>query len=326
VQAAVLLVLGPIFEVDLLPQQYGFRHGVDAKMAVRRVHFHITERGRREVVDGDLSDYFNTIPHGLLMKCVTRRIADGTVLAVLKQWLEAPVIERLGRIEKRTTEAKDRKRGTPQGGVVSPMLSNLYFRRFLLAWSRHGHEAALDAHVVNYADDFVICCPPGNSEAAMARMEQLMMRLGLTVNERKTRRARLPEEKFDFLGYTFGRFYGRGGRPYIGTRPSKKAVRRMLERIHEATTTRWLLCTPEDRVRELNAALRGWCGYFSQGPVYRAYRAIQRYTERRLRRWLMKKHKRRGTGYRQYPDEHLYTKLGLFKPLARLLDQARAKA
>jgi RNA-directed DNA polymerase len=158
-QMAVLLVIGPIFEVDLFSWQHGFRAGLDAKMALRRIHFGIADRGAREVVDADLSDYFNTIPHGDPMRCVARRIADGTVLAVIRDWLNAPVVERSPQGERRSTEAKDRHRGTPLGGIISPMLSNLYFRRFMLAWYGHGYAKKLQAEVVNYADDFVILCP-----------------------------------------------------------------------------------------------------------------------------------------------------------------------
>lgn len=325
VQMAVQLILQPIFEADLLPQQYGFRPGLDAKMAVRRVYFHLTQWRRQEVVDCDLSDYFNTIPHGPLMKCVARRIADGSVLGLIKSWLEAPVMERLKRGYQRRTEARDSHRGTPQGAVVSPLLANLYFRRFLLAWSKFGFDQRLNAYIVNYADDFVICCGRGKGEAAMIEMRRLMSRLGLQVNERKTRLAKLPQEHFDFLGYTFGRCYGHNGRSFIGTRPSKKAVSRVMQRIHEETSRRWLTSTAQKRVEELNAVLRGWCGYFNQGPVQQAHRWVRQYAERRLRRWLMRKHKRRGTGYRQYPDEYLYKTLGLFRPPEQSKSRSSAK-
>jgi RNA-directed DNA polymerase len=161
------------------------------------------------------------------MRCVSRRVADGTLLSVIKRWLTAPVIERDQRAMRCTTEAKDRHRGTPQGSPISPLVANLYFRRFLLAWERFGHRERLDAHVVNYADDLVICCRPGNGSEALTTMRQLMTRLGLTVNEAKTRVVRLPEQGFDFLGYSIGRFYGKDGLPFIGTRPSRKAVRRL---------------------------------------------------------------------------------------------------
>lgn len=314
VQTAVVLVLGPIFEADLAPQQYGFRPGMDAKMAVRRAYFHITQYDRREVVDADLSDYFTTIPHGPLLRCVSRRVADGEILSVLKRWLTVPVWERTARgAVLRTTQARDQKRGTPQGGTASPLLANLYFRRFLRAWYEHGHSERLDAHVVNYADDLVICCPPGNGKMALATMRRLMERLGLTVNDQKTRIACLPEGAFDFLGYTVGRFYGKDGRAFIGTEPSRKAIRRIVERIHDETASRWNMDSAEKRVDELNALLRGWSGYFNQGRVIRAYRVIRQYTERRLRRWLLRRQGKRGTGYRQYPDEYLYQTLGLYR-------------
>lgn len=258
VQMAVLLVIGPIFEADLLPWQYGFRAGMDAKMALRRTHFGIADRGAREIVDADLSDYFNTIPHGELMRCVARRIADGTVLAVIRCWLDAPVIERTPQGERRSTEAKDRSRGTPQGGVISPLLANLYFRRFMLAWYQLGYARRLGAEVVNYADDFVILCPPGKGGEAMAAMQRVMDKLGLTVNPKKTRLAYLPAERFDFLGYTVGQFYGRDGRPYWGTRPSAKSIKRLVREIHDATTSRWNALDVQSRIERLNPLLRGW--------------------------------------------------------------------
>lgn len=326
VETAVLLVLGPIFEADLLPQQFGFRPERDAKMAVRQAFWHITDHGRCEVVDADLSDYFTSIPHGPLMRCVSRRIADGAILSVIKRWLTVPVVERTQHEAHYSTEAKDRHRGTPQGSPISPLLANLYFRRFLLAWERFGHQAQLDAHVVNYADDLVICCRPGNGATALAAMRQLMAKLGLAVNEAKTRLVHLPEERFDFLGYTIGRFYGKGGKAYIGTRPSRNAVRRLLERIHEATTPRWHRTSPDERVTMINRLLRGWAAYFNQGPVLPTYGLIRDYVERRLRRWLMRRRKQRGTGYRQYPNEYLYKELGLFCLPRRRVDLPSAKA
>jgi len=326
VQMAVLLVIGPIFETDLLPQQYGFRPGVDAKMALRRVYWHVTEQGRREVVDADLRDYFTSIPHSPLMRCLSRRIADGRVLKTVKRWMTAPVVERVEGRMVQTAEARRKKRGTPQGGVISPMLANLYFRRFVLAWQLHGHQQQLNAHIVNYADDFVICCPPGKAEAAMMRMQALMERLGLQVNTAKTRIARLPEESFNFLGYTVGGFYGKAGRRYIGTCPSRKAVRVLLQRIHERTSTQWYTDDPQSTVDRISRLLRGWCGYFNQGPVLRIYQLVRRYTERRMRRWLMRRTGRTGTGFTQIPDKYLYQTLGLYAVPLRRADLSRTKA
>jgi RNA-directed DNA polymerase len=325
VQMAAVLVIGPIFEADLLPQQYGFRPGLDAKMALRRVYWHVTQHGRREVVDADLRDYFTSIPHTPLMRSLSRRIADGRMLHVIKGWLTAPVVEVIDGRPVQTTEARRTKRGTPQGGVISPLLANCYFRRFLLAWHNHGHRDQLDAHVVNYADDFVICCRPGNAEAAMTRMVKLMTRLGLGVNATKTRIARLPEGQFDFLGYTVGRFHGKNGRPYFGTRPSRKAVKSLLRRIHERTTRQWYPDEPASTVARISSMIRGWCGYFDQGPVIEIYELVRAYTERRVRRWLMRRTGRRGVGFRQIPDEYLYETLGLYSVPRRRVDLPRAK-
>jgi RNA-directed DNA polymerase len=153
-QQAMLIVLNPIFEADLLPEQYGFRQNVDAKIAIRRVYYHITDYHRTEIVDVDLKDYFTSIPHGDLMKCIARRVAEKQILQVIKRWLVVPVIEE-GKRQRNTisTEAKDTRRGIAQGSPISPLLSNCYFRRFLLAWKKFGH--ASNARVVNYADDCV---------------------------------------------------------------------------------------------------------------------------------------------------------------------------
>lgn len=325
-QMALVMVLGPIFEADLCEEQMGFRPGRDAKTAVRLVYYQVRQKGRQEVVDADLSDYFNTVPHGALMKSLSRRIADGQVLSVIARWLEAPVEERTrgGRMT-RTTPAKDTGRGTPQGGVISPLLANVYFRRFILAWKKLGYERAFHSVIVNYADDFVICCRPGKGTQASEAMTQLMGKIGLKVNEQKTKVV-MTGEPFDFLGYTIGRFYGRGGKPYIGARPSRKAVLRIMREIREQTGSQWNASEPETRVMVLNQKLRGWSGYFDQGPVVRTNLWLQDYTERRLRRWLMRRRQQRGTGYRQYPDEYLYERLGLYKLPRSRADQSKARA
>jgi group II intron reverse transcriptase/maturase len=324
-QMAVVLIIGPIFEADLLPRQYGFRPKLDAKMALRRVFWHVTQHGRQEVVDADLRDYFTSIPHGPLMRSLSRRISDSRLLHVIKSWLTAPVVENIDGRSVRTAEARRRKRGTPQGGVISPLLANCYFRRFPLAWRDHGHQEQLDAHVVNYADDFVICCRPGNAATAMTRMSALMTRLGLEVNTVKTRIARLPEESFDFLGYTVGRFFGKDGRSYIGTRPSKKSVKSLLRRIHDRTSSQWYPDEPKNTVARISRLLRGWCGYFDQGPVMDIYELVRGYTDRRIRRWLMRRVGRRGVGFRQIPNEYLYETLGLYNIPRRRADLPRAK-
>ncbi len=327
-QTAMLLVLNPIFEADFLPEQYGFRPNVDAKMAIRRVYFHVTQFRRTEVIDADLKEYFTSIPHSDLMKCLVRRIADKQILLLIKRWILAPVIEVKQSGSIRSTEAKDSHRGIPQGSPISPLLSNCYFRRFLLAWKKFGYEERLNARIVNYADDFVICCKRDTSSKAYQAMRQIVSRIGLQVNEEKTQVVKLDRrERFDFLGYTIGALVNKSGEFYLGTSPSKKALKKVMGKIHDETSRQWLLSTAEKRVEEINRILRGWCGYFNQGPVIASYKILRKYTEKRLRRWLVDKSKRRGTtGYRQYPDEYLYNELGLYKIALVMADVSRAKA
>jgi RNA-directed DNA polymerase len=326
VQMAAVLVLEPIFEADLQPEQYAYRADRSALDAVRAVHA-LVNTGHTEVVDADLSGYFDSIPHTELMKSVARRISDGQLLHLVKQWLEMPVEESDERGRKqRTTRNKDEGRGSPQGAPLSPLLANLYMRRFVLGWKALGHEKRLDAHIVNYADDFVICCR-GTADQAMATMQDMMAKLKLTVNERKTRLCRLPEETFDFLGYTIGRCYSKQtGKAYLGTRPSAKKVRRLCDEIHDSTGRHTTLLSIAVQVARLNRMLRGWANYFCLGPVSPAYRAIDQHVCRRLRQWLCAKHKVQGQGTARFPDQHLYQELGLLRlsPLTRTFSWANA--
>jgi len=326
VQTAAVLVLAPIFEADLQPEQYAYREGRNAHDAVRHVH-KLLNTGYTDVVDADLSGYFDSIPHAELLQSVARRISDRHVLALIKQWLVAPVEEDDGRGRRiRTTLAKDTKRGIPQGAPISPLLSNLYMRRFLLGWKTLGLEARLQARIVNFADDFVICCR-GTGEQAMEAMRAMMDRLRLTVSEEKTKRCRIPQGHFDFLGYTFGRCYStQTGRAYIGTRPSRKSIKKVCRAISEATSRRWLLTDSGDKVTALNRLLVGWANYFSLGPLSKAYRTVDSHATERLRRWLRKKHKQPGQGTARFPDEHLYEVLGLQRLSVRTRNLPWAKA
>ena len=325
-QMAVVLVLEPIFEADLSPEQHAYRPNHSALDAVKEVHGHVNT-GHTDVVDADLSGYFDSIPHAELVKSLSRRISDRHLLGLIKMWLVAPVEEtdERGRTH-RTTRNKDERRGSPQGSPLSPLLANVYMRRFIVGWKILGHERRLDAHIVNYADDFVICCR-GTADEAMATMRGMMSKLRLTVNETKTRLCRVPEESFDFLGYTIGRCYSaKTGRPFIGTRPSAKKIAHLRDEIRELTDRRWLWMDVEDRVARLNRLLLGWSNYFCLGPVSPAYRAIDRHCRQRLRQWLCAKHKARTRGTSRYPDQYLHDKLGLIRLSTRTKSFPWAKA
>lgn len=290
-QTAAMLVLQPIFEADLQGEQYAYRPQRSALHAVQQVR-ELLISGHTQVVDADLSGYFDSIPHAELMQCLRRRITDGVMLHLLKMWLEAPVEEIDERGNKnRTTKNKDEGKGTPQGAPISPLLSNLYMRRFVLGWKLAGNEARLKARIVNYADDFVICCR-GTAQKAMAVMRDMMQKLKLTVNESKTHVRELPGETFDFLGYTYGLHRSsRTGRWMLCGKPSGKRIVRVCEKISAMTGRSATQFSVAEMVAELNPVLRGWAGYFCMGPISNTYRAINAHVRYRFRKWWLAKHK-----------------------------------
>jgi group II intron reverse transcriptase/maturase len=313
VQMAAVWVLEPVFEADLPEEQYGYRPGRSAHDAIRTIHG-LLNRGYREVVDCDLSGYFDSIPHAQLMKSVARRISGGTMLGLIKAWLQMPVEEDDGHGgQRRKTVAKDSGRGTPQGAPISPLLSNLYMRRFVLGWKQLGWEEKLQARLVVYADDFVILCR-GKAEEAKKQMQAIMSTLKLTANEQKRRTCRVPEESFDFLGYTIGQCYSpKNGRAFIGTRPARQPVNALCQTISQITRRDSYWKPVGEKVEELNRTLRGWGNYFCLGAVSRAYRAVDNHARHRLRQWLKGKHRSRGTHPVRQAPTYLHNKLGLLR-------------
>lgn len=317
VQMALTLMLVPIFEADLPDEQYGYRPGRSGKEAVETVH-EALYKGHREVVDADLSSYFDTIPHHELLKSVARRVSDGAVLGLIKQWLQMPVEEkRADGHTRRSTESRNSGRGTPQGAPISPLLANLYMRRFVVAWKQLGFEDRFGAKLVIYADDLVILCRRSAPKARKA-MEAVMRKLRLTVNETKTCTCRAPEEPFVFLGYQFGRCYNpKTGKSYIGTRPAEERVQALCREISSLTAPRTQTWPVETIVHAINRKVEGWANYFCLGPVRKTYKAIDRHVRRRVRRWLCRKHGQNGRGRSCYPSDFLHKDLGVKRIVLR---------
>jgi RNA-directed DNA polymerase len=320
VQTAAKLVLEPIFEADLEACAYGYRPKRSAQDAIQKVH-ELLCAGYTEVVDADLSKYFDTIPHRELMPSVARRIVDREVLRLIKAWLKVPAEERDGKGKRRLTGGKGSTCGTPQGGVVSPLLANLYMNRFLKYWRITERGKAFRAEVVNYADDFVILTC---RHAAEARdwTRKVMARLELTLNETKTKLKEARRESFDFLGYTFGpQRHWKDGRGYLGASPSKKSVARLREKVNDVLTPRNTGPWPEVRT-QLNRLLRGWTGYFSYGSLRRAYQAIDHHVAVRVRQFLCRRQQVPTGGTRALSDDVIFGPLGVLR-LRRVPPAAR---
>jgi len=311
VQTAAKIVLEPIFEADFEDSAYGYRPRRSAVDAVKETH-RLVCRGYTDVVDADLSKYFDTIPHSDLLKSVARRIVDRHVLELIKLWLKAPVEERDGDGKRRMSGGKSSTRGTPQGGVVSPMLSVIYMNRFLKHWRLTQRGEAFRAHVVNYADDFVILSR-GHAEEALAWTAAVMTKLGLTLNEAKTSVKNAREESFDFLGYTLGpRWFPKDGRRYLGAGPSKRSVQRIKTKVGDLLSPGEKGAWPKVAQR-LNRLLGGWSAYFSHGSVAAAYSAVDQHVEDRVRNFLRRRHKTPGCGTRCFSGDRIFGELGVLR-------------
>ena len=311
VQTAAKLVLEPIFEADFEDNAYGYRPVRGAVDAVKEVHRLIC-RGYTDVVDADLSRYFDSIPHAELMKSVARRIEDRHVLRLIKLWLKAPIEERDDDGARRIGGGKSNMRGTPQGGVVSPLLANIYMNRFLKYWRLTGRGEAFRAHVIAYADDFVILSR-GCAAEAMAWMKVVMTRLGLTLNEAKTSLKNARQERFDFLGYSFGPHrYKANGRWYLSASPSKKSMQRFKTKVGNLLVPGNNHPWPEVRDTP-NRSLLGWSNYFCHGTRRSAFRGVDRYVYERVRDFLARRHKVAGRGTRRFSLDVIYGERGLLR-------------
>lgn len=295
VQMATLLILEPIFEADFLPCSYGFRPGRSAHQALDAVCAAL-EAGLTTVYDADLEGYFDSIPHDKLLACLRMRIADRAVLRLIRQWLEAPVVEAVEDPDDPPKVSRSRQ-GTPQGGVISPLLANLYLHWFDKAFHRSGSPAQVEkARLVRYADDFVVLART-QSPALRGFVESTLEGwLGLKINRTKTRVVSLREEqaRLDFLGFTF-RYdrdrYGRAKR-YLNVIPSAKARARERDKLRAKTSPRRAFWPLPALVADLNRHLKGWANYFRYGYPRQAFRAINRYVQCRMAKHLKRRSQR----------------------------------
>ena len=303
VQTAAKLILEPIFEADLSEAAYGYRPGRSAVDAVKEVHQEL-KQGRTQVVDADLSKYFDTIPHAELMTSVARRVADKAVLHLVKMWLKVPVEERDEQGRPRYSGGKLSKQGTPQGGVISPLLANIYINRLLKVFTQSELMKRSGAKIVNYADDFVVVARRGAAEV-LAQVKRWLGGLKLTLNETKTSIRDARKEHFRFLGYELGPLvYKKTGQKYLGARPSKKAMehaRAEVSRIlRRGRTERW-----EEIAGELNRFLRGWATYFAYDSPMHAFNVLDWHVTERVRNFLSRRHNvARATSRFKYNEVH----------------------
>ncbi|HIJ32913.1 MAG TPA: group II intron reverse transcriptase/maturase, partial [Gammaproteobacteria bacterium] len=313
-QMAVKLIIEPIFEADFCDTSYGFRPQKSAHEAVDSIADTLHQR-YTHVIDADLSKYFDTIPHTKLMAVVAERIVDGAILDILQKWLKATVIEEDENGKRRTIGGgKGNRRGTPQGGVISPLLANLYLHLLDRIWERHNIERRYGARLVRFADDMVILCK-GEISKPLALLTQILDRLGLTLNETKTHIVNAFQESFDFLGFSFRmRKSKKSGKWYPHTEPSRKSIQRIKEKA-KSLTDRKLTLIPMDRLMcTLNRSVHGWCNYFHYRNSSTALGGVKWYIEERVRTHLMRRHKVRcrGTGFKRFSSKILYQQYGLY--------------
>jgi RNA-directed DNA polymerase len=309
VQMAVKIVIEPIFEADFQENSYGFRPKRNAHQAMDDISEHLW-MGMFQVIDADISQYFDAISHKKLLELVARRIVDKNILKLIRMWLKAPVVE----------EGEDGKKrylgnaqGTPQGGVISPLLANIYLNVLDKVWKVKKIQEEMEARLIRYADDFVVLCK-GNTERLLKGVQNVLGHLGLALKAEKTRVLDARQEGFDFLGFTVQvRKSRRTGRnlPYI--RPSRKALAQIKAECKKLTCRRTLALPTEVVIQRLNEVIRGWVGYFYYENCSKDFSALRWFLEERVRIYLRRKHQKKSRGYKDYPYTYLYETLGLFK-------------
>jgi RNA-directed DNA polymerase len=314
-QMAVKLIIEPIFEADFCPNSYGFRPKKSAHQAVDDIA-NALHQGYTNVIDADLSKYFDSIPHTKLLAIVAERVVDSAILHVIKLWLKAPIIgEDKDGTRKNVGGGKASSKGTPQGGVISPLLANCYLHLLDRIWDKHQLRRKLQAHIVRYADDFVVLCR-GKTDAPLAAVRHVLDRLDLTLNESKTHIVDARQESFIFLGFEIRMSKNRrSGKRYTHICPAAKSLAKIKERITQMTGRERTPIPLENIVGSMNATLRGWTNYFHYKNSSKVLDKVKTHAEERLRMHLMKRHKvkDRGIGIGRFPSQQLYTHYGLYK-------------
>lgn len=309
VQMAVKIVIEPIFEADFEGNSYGFRPKRNAHQAMDDISLHL-RMGKTQVIDADISKYFDTIPHNKLLTLVAKRIVDKNILRLIKLWLKAPVVEE-GEDGKKRTEGNPK--GTPQGGVISPLLANIYLHVLDRIWKVRKVEERFKARLIRYADDFVVLCQ-GQTERVLKGIKTVLRGLELSLNEEKTRIVDARKERFNFLGYRIEVVRNpKTGKTFPLIKPSKEALAEIKAEI-KALTCRKTLCLPKEVViKKLNETVRGWVGYFYYGNCSRDLSSLKGFLDERVRTYLRRKHAKKSRGYKEYPYQYLYGTLGLYK-------------
>lgn len=309
VETAVKIVIEPIFEADFQDNSYGFRPKRRAHQAVEDVRKHLFE-GKIQVIDADISKYFDTISHDKLLQLVAKRIVDKDILRLIKMWLKSPIVEER---EDSKREYKRNDKGTPQGGVISPLLANIYLNVLDTLWTVKKVEERLGARLIRYADDSVILCR-GNTDRILKGFKTVLKNLGLILNEEKTRVVDARQNSFGFLGFTIGLRRGwRTGKMYPHIEPSKKALKHIRSEIKQLTTERYSAIPTEAVIRNVNEVARGWVGYFRYGNCTKTLSSLKRYLVYRIRVYLRRKHGYRSFGYRAFPDRYYFDSLGVYQ-------------
>ena len=306
VQMAVYLVLMPIFEADFHSRSFGFRPGRSAHQAVEAIR-EAMRMGKTEVVDADLAQYFDTIPHRQLLRQVARRVSDGMILKLIKAWLRAPILEEE---EGGGRRMKANPCGTPQGGVISPLLANIYLHPLDEGVNE---QCAQKPRMIRYADDLVILCRPGEGRGMKERLARWLQSRGLALNEKKTRVLQSRESGFEFLGFCFRWQQSKKGTPYVHTAPSPAAEQALRDRVRELTRRPTTWRASGEVVREINQVTRGWSNYFALAHCQRSFGQMNHFIAHRLRQWLWRKHGNRSGKYKHWPNRKLFDSYGLYE-------------